>query len=181
MNLALESWITLFGEGPYPHPDPADDGWRLTFPARGSVNYVTTVERHQNDNADRLALRCRVQVDPRAEWVALGRRNGEGLDPNFRPVLIADMTDNEFARWWPDEGLDLKNGSVRKSWDLDPERWTSVWGKRATDSRQALRAFRRACSRGQYGLTFGGGNAYGHGVRTKGGQASIVVTRFEFT
>lgn len=181
MNLARERWITLFGEGPFPHPRTVSDGWRLEFPSEGSVNYVTTTYFHQNENPDRLVLHCRIIALPGSEWAALGRREGEGLDPNFRPILCAHVTDGEFGRWWPREGIFLANQSVRKTWEFDPEQWTSVFGKPATHSKHSLRAFRKACLRAQYGLTFGGGNAYGHGVRMLRGRASIRVTRFEIS
>lgn len=180
MNLAKQDWVTLYGEGNFPQPEGDSFGWRFEFPREGSVNYVTTRERFKNrPRPERLVISYAIAATPNAEWKALGRKGREGLEPNFRPILLANMG-GELGRWWHGRCVFLENGSGSVSWDLNPAEWTSVFSTPADTDDTTRRAFRNAVSQARFGVTFGGGNAYGHGVRLVSGRASFRIKKFRF-
>jgi len=109
----------------------------------------------------------------------MDRKGDEGLEPNFRPMLMAHMS-GSYGRWWPTRGIELKRGRGSTFWNLDPSEWTSVYGERADKNETTRRFFEKCIRRAIFGLTFGGGNNYGHGVQMASGQASLLVTKFQF-
>lgn len=103
-----------------------------------------------------------------AKAVAVDRKGDEGLEPNFRPMLYKSMY-GENNRWWPQVGIPLVPGEFSFETNLNPGLWTNVYGKSGDQNGPRRRAFNRVLSDCQLALTFGGGNNYGHGVRTSHG------------
>jgi hypothetical protein len=59
---------------------------------------------------------------------------------------------------------------------LKPENWSSVNGKRASQDAQVQFAFEKALLNvSRFGLTFGGGCSFGHGVNIHGGTATFLL------
>lgn len=95
-----------------------------------------------------------------------------------RPFFMtSDDWAEEFDRWWSNPAmLELRAGQQILTVPLQPEFWSSVYGKRGTEAARqwavAVRSIRRA------GLTFGGGCFFGHGVFVEGGTATFRLLDF---
>jgi hypothetical protein len=72
--------------------------------------------------------------------------------------------------------VELKRGPFTLRVPLAPREWTSVYGKPATHSPSVTRKFKDLLDTPVgFGLTFGGGNFYGHGIRMAAGSAELEV------
>ena len=106
----------------------------------------------------------------------------QGLLPNFRPMLerADDPMDWSHYRWWPtgDNCCFLTNSSaqVYKEWTTDLSLWSTVDGHVGTSDVSGFKAALR--NLGHVGLTFGGGNSFGHGVCVTGGAARFYLLSF---
>jgi len=62
---------------------------------------------------------------------------------------------------------------------LNAAQWSSVLGKKGTDSAVATQGFEAALADlGNVGMTFGGGCFFGHGVFVTGGTARFIATGY---
>jgi len=108
------------------------------------------------------------------------RFNVCGSPATVRPfVMTRSDWAAEFGRWWASDAVVLAPGSWALSVAVQPEGWTSVYGKRGSDVpaewNSAVQHIQRV------GMTFGGGCFYGHGVFVQpgSGTARFLVTQFE--
>ncbi len=94
---------------------------------------------------------------------------------SVRPYF-EDGFPGEFDRWWAVEPFSrvLAPGNQTIQVTIDPSNWSSVFGKKGTDSLEALAGFQKATSAVLgVGLTMSGGCTYGHGVDVIGGSAQF--------
>lgn len=185
VSMASAQWNIQFSSGMPLHPSTnAGGGWYFDFPAPpGSVHYVTTaVDMAASEN-----MRAVIQVSTTGAPIFHYRlRPGNTCDVPAHVRLYLqqygdDMTaTKEFYRWWSNPAAyTLEAGSATLDVPFAPDRWTSVFGKRGTDSAQAEAGFKQAIANlANVGFTFGGGCFFGHGVNVTGGAARFVATAF---
>lgn len=107
-----------------------------------------------------------------------------GLPPNVRLFFESDtknLANKPYGRWWanPSSWFLLPNGSVTLSNPLTPDKWSSVLGEMGNASTNAIAGFSDAMANvKQIGVTFGGGNFFGHGVNVSGGDCRFTVSRY---
>lgn len=91
-----------------------------------------------------------------------------------------DNLSSDFYRWWSNPlHVELRPGAFRLTVPLAYGQWSSVFGHRADSSAAAKRGFSAALAHPwRVGMTFGGGNSFGHGVNIRGGTATMRVTYF---
>lgn len=179
MNLANRKWITTYPEKGR-HPVARAGGFSVDIPKTGSLNYIITQSMVESGDARRLTIKGRVECAPGTKFTAIDRNGSEGLEPNFRPMLMHDMY-GALNRWWCDDHVTLAgNESFVLSIPLTPDRWTSVFGRRGDENSATEKAFRRVRSRCYFGLTFGGGSNYGHGVRATP-KATVHMTHYSLS
>lgn len=106
--------------------------------------------------------------------------NATGPTPaTVRPMIRMGMASDggEFERWWCDTQsyqMQNSNGIVTLDCPLDPAQWSSVYGKKGTDSPEALAGFKATLAAPTFvGMTFGGGFFYGHGNNVSCGKAEF--------
>lgn len=89
--------------------------------------------------------------------------------PNVRLFFESDTgnhANQPYGRWWSDQPVTLQpDGTFTVTTNLDPSHWSSVFGEFGNASAVALAGFNDAMAhvKGE-GMTFGFGNASGHGV-----------------
>lgn len=101
--------------------------------------------------------------------------NGQ-MPAAFHPMLKSEewLFNGWPDRWWCKQPFVLKptNGLILLDVSLDPSNWSDVDGTSADTSPYTIAAFQAVLARpSYYGMTFGGGNFYGHGVKAYGGPA----------
>ena len=92
-------------------------------------------------------------------------------------------TGNNYLRWWSRDGyfrFDLDPMPTTATWTLaiplDPHRWSGVNGWLADTNSETLAFFHSVLAGwSDWGLTFGGGCSYGHGLYVSGGTASLTI------
>jgi hypothetical protein len=95
-----------------------------------------------------------------------------------RPMFVAWYKGQLQAtdEWWADDNFVLAPESKTLQVPLTPEHWTDLYAEHANASASVLNGFNFARSNVQaYGMSFGGGCFYGHGVSTIGGSARFEV------
>jgi len=95
-----------------------------------------------------------------------------------------DYLGSEYNRWWSNPiAFQIKStDSVDITVPFTPENWSSVYGKFANYDNASLAGFNDAVKNpGYFGITFGGGCFFGHGVNVSGGTARFTVTNFRLT
>jgi hypothetical protein len=104
-----------------------------------------------------------------------------GLKPNLRPMLQVQNDDyvTEDNRWWPSGlncgflGTNLTGKLQTLQIPIQPNIWTNVWGKPAT---QRMKGFLNVVQKpGNLNIVFGGGNSFSHGVSVQGGKLRITI------
>ena len=96
-----------------------------------------------------------------------------------RVLLMKDMY-GEYNRWWSSEAAELKDGAFEILIPIEPNRWSSVYGKAGDANSSSLKGFWNTFKKKSWlGLTFGGGCFYGHGVRMSSGSARFELTSIE--
>lgn len=159
--------------------DKNQGGCSFVFPeAPGHVNYLLT-EVNPDKVGGYLTAQFDVElVSGRPEFVSLDETHG--LPPNVH-VMFERKDDNmrsEFGRYWCQSMFVLgpiKNFAIVCA--LKPDLWTDVYGK---SGREHLPRFNDAIKNiGKVGLTFGGGNSFGHGLYVKGGVVRFNLKKFK--
>ena len=183
--MAAASWQIRESAGMPTQPNPnAGGGWYFDFPAPpGSVHYVTTAVDMAASQNMRAVIQVRTTGAPIFHY-RLKPDNTCDVPAHARLYLQQsgdDMTvAKEFYRWWSNPtAYTLEAGSATLDVPFAPDRWTSVFGKRRTDSAQSEAGFKQAIANlANVGFTFGGGCFFGHGVNVSGGAARFVATEF---
>lgn len=166
-----------------PSPSPHRDGWSFDFPqpdqAAGHVHYVTF--RHGSlKGKTRIVLKYRIEAAPGVEIVPKdypGRLSALTLYFQRAGDNWSGTAKYETYRWWATvrKHRPLTAGVHELTVRFD-ENWTAVTSSTAQTRPAAFRNALRDADR--VGLTFGGGNGWGHGVYATG-PARFVVTGFE--
>ena len=108
------------------------------------------------------------------------------MPPNFRLFFQRkgdDMTSQgimQYYRWWANPTYHvIAAGSGDMTVPLVPSQWSSVFGARGDASAQVIGFFNDALRNCEHaGITFGGGSAFGHGVRVTSGSARYHMLEF---
>lgn len=180
LSLQSSAWETL-GE-PQPFPLVTLFGaLTLQFPASGSINYLFTASPL---TAVHGTLSVTVHVD------TLGSVVFNSLDPltasctippSVRPFIWANNNGNgDFDRWWSNpRAFTLAAGTGTITVPLTADAWSSVNGKLGNADGPTKFAFDKALLNvSRFGLTFGGGCSYGHGINVRNGTATFAVTEY---
>jgi hypothetical protein len=88
----------------------------------------------------------------------------------------------EYLRWWSNPStIVLAEGTQTIVVEVQPDRWSSVFGKRADANAEASSGFLETLTvGGRIGMTFGGGCFFGHGVWVKGGTAEFHLVEYDW-
>lgn len=147
---------------------------QFTFPPQGnSVNYLIT-----NSSSVKAPVgKIQVTFEAVASANAVFSYQTETFntcpgEPDWRILVMAHGTNwsDPDARWWsnPLKGI-LANGAVTVAVPVTPDQWSNVDGQfGSTRVSQFTAAFHDVS---HYGLTFGGGCFFGHGVFMQAGTA----------
>jgi hypothetical protein len=178
--LASHAWETISDPQPIPL---RNEGSSLVFdfPATGSVNYLFTPS---SVTAIRGTLVVTVQVS------ATGPVVFESLDPqtdscriptSVRPFIWSNDSGNgAYDRWWSNQrAYTLAPGSASIAVPLQAEHWSSVNGHLGSLDGETRFNFEKALLNvTRFGVTFGGGCSFGHGVRASSGAAKFMLTEY---
>lgn len=184
VSMLPAAWVISFSPTMPVHPSGIGSGWYFDFPSSaGSVNYVM-VPFGANTFPTKVSFTYKIsalvgnpqfvsieQAPPVANFRVMLERQGDTLSAS-----------QEFYRWWsnPDHVDLVADGLIHNvNIPITPDRWSSVFGKFGTaapvDLRDAL------LNLAGVGFTFGGGNAFGHGVYVTGGAARFELLDFKVT
>lgn len=180
VTIALQSgvWETIGDPQPFPL---RNEGGALTFefPATGSIHYIYTASPLRAVHGT-LSVTLRVTTTGPVVFNSLDQSSC-GIAPSVRPLIWAnDNGEGDFDRWWSNPfAFTLASGSTTILVPLKPASWSSVNGKRGDQDPQVQFAFDKALLNvTRFGLTFGGGCSFGHGINIRGGTASFVLTDY---
>jgi hypothetical protein len=183
VSMNAGAWSFLYSPTMPTHPTPHPDGWSFDFPAQDGVHYLVQPVTGYVSGSARAKFRVETTGTPFFDW----RTNPNNTCDNPASVRLYlqrrgdDMTAaKEFFRWWSNPvGYTLAPGAAELVAPLNPAQWSSVLGKRGTDSAAATQGFEAALADlGNVGMTFGGGCFFGHGVFVTGGTARFIATGY---
>jgi hypothetical protein len=103
------------------------------------------------------------------------------IPPSVRPLIWANNNGNgELDRWWSNpRAFTLAAGAGTITVPLTADAWSSVNGKFGNADAPTRFAFDKALLNvSRFGLTFGGGCSFGHGINVRGGTATLAVTEY---
>lgn len=168
-------WDILWGSGMPPNPKAATMGWQFDFPSTpGSVHYVQTPLGPLTGKQMLVATFDIVGTNP---VFSAQVETGESDPAQVHLFIEKNNLDwnDPFGRWWCIHGfvLDSYNQVVTISCPLTPDNWISVFGQR-----EPVEFSKSLASNGAAGVTFGGSNGYGHGVRVLSGSATFKMLSY---
>jgi hypothetical protein len=186
-----EDWQIRYSPEMPKHPtaDPSG-GWDFSFPLSPNgtsvVGYVTVPYRGQLEQADTLQLVFKIDASPNAVFdfhTAPPAPPNPGTTPANFHLLLEHSGDGSLTnpdyRWWSNPisyTLQDTNGLVKLDVPLDPSDWSNVDGQFGSAD---VAAFAATLSHmGNIGLTFGGGDYFGHGAYLDQGSATFNVVSF---
>jgi hypothetical protein len=180
-TIALQSsaWETIGDPQPFPL---SNDGGALTFefPASGSINYIYTASPLRVVHGT-LSVTLRVTTSGPVIFNSLDQGSNCTIAPSVRPLIWANENGSgDYDRWWSNpQAFALAAGSTTIAVPLKPANWSSVNGKRGNQDGQVQFAFDKALLNvSRFGLTFGGGCSFGHGINVRGGTAAFALTDY---
>jgi hypothetical protein len=174
------AWQTISDPQPF---TLANDGSALTFefPASGSMNYLFTASPLTIVRGT-LSVSIRVTTSGPVVFNSLDPNSSTcTIPPSVRPFLWANENGNgEFDRWWSNpRAFNLAAGTGTITVPLTADAWSSVNGKFGNADAPTKFAFDRALLNvSRFGLTFGGGCSFGHGINVRNGTATFAVTDY---
>lgn len=178
LTLASDAWQTIS------EPDPvvlatADGALTFDFPASGSVNYIYTASPFP---VVRGTLEVTLRVSTTGSVVFHSLDTGACNIPTaVRPFFWSNENGNgSYDRWWSNpNSFTLAPGTNVITVPLRPANWSSVNGKIGSENAETKYGFEKALLNvSRFGLTFGGGCSFGHGVNVTGGRAQFVLTDY---
>lgn len=184
VSLLPAAWVASYSAGVKILPATAGTGWYFDFPAPpGHVNYVM-VPYHANKAHTRLTIKYRIRTISGTPVFNSLDPYPPGLAPNCRPMLERSgdtlSASQEFYRWWSNPGSIILAPSIGQlTVLLTPDEWSSVFGKFGTAAPASFDAALKDLM--GVGLTFGGGEAFGHGVNVSGGTARFELIDYQLT
>lgn len=113
--------------------------------------------------------------------------NTGGLTSNVRLFFASDTSNSAskpYGRWWANptcftftDGMATTVGSL--TMPLTGDKWSSVFGEFGNASAKAIAGFQQCLQQvKEVGMTFGGGNFYGHGINISGGTARFILNSY---
>jgi hypothetical protein len=184
VSMNAGAWWFLYSPTMPAHPSAHPDFWSFDFPAQDGVHYLVQPVSGYASSTVRVTFRIETTGSPFFDW----RTAPNNICDNPASVRLYlqrrgdDMSAaKEFFRWWSNPvAYTLAPGAGELVVPLDPAQWSSVLGKKGTDSAAARLGFEAALADlGNVGMTFGGGCYYGHGVFVTGGTARFIATEYE--
>ena len=184
VSMNAGAWWFLYSPTMPAHPSAHPDFWSFDFPAQDGVHYLVQPVSGYASSTVRVTFRIETIGSPFFDW----RTAPNNICDNPASVRLYlqrrgdDMSAaKEFFRWWSNPvAYTLAPGAGELVVPLDPAQWSSVLGKKGTDSAAARLGFEAALADlGNVGMTFGGGCYYGHGVFVTGGTARFIATEYE--
>ena len=183
VSMNPDAWSFLYSPTMPAHPAAHPDGWSFDFPAQDGVHYLAQPVSGYASEIARAKFRIETTGTPFFDW----RTNPNNTCDNPATVRLYlqrrgdDLTAaKEFFRWWSNPvAYTLAPGAGDLVAPLEPARWSSVLGRKGTDSAAASDGFQAALADlGHIGMTFGGGCYHGHGVFVTRGSARSIATEF---
>jgi hypothetical protein len=180
LPLQSSAWETIGDPQPFPI---GNDGSALTFtfPGRGSINYLYTASPLTIVRGT-LSASIRVTAAGAVAFNSLDPQTAQcTIPPSVRPFLWANNNGNgPNDRWWSNQrAFTLAAGTSTIAVPLSAESWSSVDGRLGNADAAARFAFDTALLNvSRFGLTFGGGCSFGHGINVSGGTATFALTEY---
>lgn len=180
LTLQSSAWETISDPQPFPL---GNEGAALTFelPTSGSMNYLFTASPLKIVRGT-LSVTVRVTTTGPVAFNSLDPQTSACTIPSsVRPFLWANDNGNgDYDRWWSNtRSFVLAAGTGTISVPLTPDAWSSVNGKVGNADGPTTFAFDKALLNvSRFGLTFGGGCSFGHGINVSGGAATFAVTEY---
>lgn len=178
--LASSAWETVSDPQPL---TLANDGSALTFqfPTDGSINYLFTSSPLRIVRGT-LTVSVRVTTTGPVLFNSLDPQTSSCvIPPSVRPFLWANDNGNgAFDRWWSNpRSWTLAAGSGTITVPLTADAWSSVNGKFGNADPETRFAFDKALLNvSRFGVTFGGGCSFGHGINVRGGTATFALAEY---
>ena len=182
ISLQSSAWETI--SDPQSPPFPlvnVSGGLTFQFPASGSINYLLTASPMA---AVRGTLSMTVTIDTVGPAVFNSIEPVTPsctIQPSVRPLIWANNNGNgEFDRWWSNpRAVTLAAGTTTITVPLTADAWSSVNGKFGNADAPTKFAFDKALLNvSRFGVTFGGGCSFGHGVNVRNGAATFSLTDY---
>jgi hypothetical protein len=191
IELKAEDWQIRYSPGMPKHPSAdATGGWDFSFPLNpdgtSHVDYVTVPYTGRLEQADTLQLVFEIDASSDAVFdfhTAPPRPPNPGTTPANFHLFLEHSGDSSLTnpnyRWWsnPDSyTLQDTNGLVTLDVPLNPSDWSNVDGQFGNTD---VAGFDATLSHmGHIGLTFGGGDFFGHGVYLDQGSATFHLVSY---
>jgi hypothetical protein len=182
LTLGLEptAWETI--SEPQPYLLRSEGGALvLDFPTTGSINYLYTPSPLPAVRGT-LVVTVRVTTAGPVLFNSLDPQTVSCVLPSaVRPFFWANDNGNgSFDRWWSNpRAFTLTAGAATISVPLTPEAWSSVNGRFGNSDDPTRFQFERALLNvSRFGVTFGGGCSFGHGINVRGGSATFALTGY---
>ena len=180
LSLQSSAWQTISEPQPFPL---ANDGGALAFnfPASGSINYLFTASPLKVVRGT-LSVAIRVTTSGPVVFNSLDPQSASCTIPSsVRPFIWANDNGNgDYDRWWSNpRAYTLAAGTATITVPLTAEAWSSVNGRNGNADAPTRFAFDTALLNvSRFGVTFGGGCSFGHGINVSGGAASFAITEY---
>jgi hypothetical protein len=180
LPLASSAWQTIGQPQPYPL---RNEGAALAFdfPVDGSINYLYT-DSPLKAVRGTLTVTLSVTASSGAVFNSLEPQTSScTIPPSVRPFLWAnDNGDGSFDRWWSNpRAFTLAAGTATISVPLSAESWSSVSGTFGhADAASRFQFDKALLNVSRFGVTFGGGCSFGHGINVRNGTAAFTLTGY---
>jgi hypothetical protein len=184
VGMSADTWNFLYGTGDFAggHPDQlSTGGWEFDFGSSSNdqVDYLTRNFSKPLDTNWRIEFRGTVtSTDPVFDWPDNDTPGTAYATMLLRKKGDNALTDGNGRFWCASTRLNLvtTSGAFTLSSRLNPDFWTNVDGqKSAKKFKQLIRE-----NLGSVGLTFAGGNTFGHGAWMDSGTCTLAITRCRF-
>jgi hypothetical protein len=178
ISLQSSAWQTISDPQPYPL---GNDGPALTFefPGEGSMHYLFTPSPLTIVRGT-LSISLRVTTSGPVVFNSLDQSSC-GIPPSVRPLIWANSNGSgNNDRWWSNpRAFALAAGTATITVPLTAESWSNVNGKYGNADTETRYAFEKALTTvSRFGVTFGGGCSFGHGVNVRAGAALFALTEY---
>jgi len=187
VSLKPSNWDIQYSQGVPFHPT---NPWQFNFPTcskvKGTqcgVDYINT-KAPSLKNATAIAMTFEITgSSPQWIWETNNPPCNRGASVYLFFQQGEALDNNEFHRWWSVTPFPLSISAPMTedllSVQLDPSKWSSVFGKVGNSSNDATKGFNKAIANvSRIGMTFGGGCNAGHGVAVKSGSATFKLLNY---
>lgn len=176
--LNAAAWSSISDPSPYPLTNTGS-ALSFDFPTSGSMHYLYTASPRQIVRGT-LSVTLQVSTSGPVVFTPLDT-TACGLAPSVRPFFWANEAGNgDSDRWWSNpRAFTLAGGASTLTVPLEPAAWSNVSGRYGNADPAIQYAFERALTNvTRFGVTFGGGCSFGHGIRVSGGTATFTLSDY---